>query len=50
MNNRKINKFVNDLSNLPVYEIEGENYIKVKEFMEVWRVMINVSNNRANFN
>lgn len=50
MNNRKINKFIKDLKNLPVYEFEGENYIKVDEFMKVWQVMLNVSNNRTNIN
>lgn len=38
----KFNEFIKKLETLPVYEFDDDKYIKVDEFMEIWRGVVNV--------
>lgn len=37
---QRFNAFMKDFENLSVYDFEGENYIKLDEFMKVWQKFV----------
>lgn len=37
---QRFNSFMKDFENLPVYDFENENYIKLDEFMKVWQKFV----------